>query len=418
MNILIYAVNYAPEPTGIGPNTTEFAEHLTGRGHSVEVVTTFPFYPYWRWFESPPLRRNEVINGVKVRRRRILLRRGSGTVWRIVFDSSFAFNALLAGTGRTRPDCIVAIAPPIQIVIPAAAAARRWRSPLILWVKDLPLEAAIDTGMMRDGLVVHLARWLERAAARVATCVVTIDRQFSDNLKRNGVEPRKLVTIPNWIDPAEISPRPASNAMRARLGAGDRDFLVLHTGNMGRKQGLENVVRAAGLVKDVNIKVAFTGDGPDRSMLESMIAVGNYSNVRLLPLQPAREYPDVLAAADLLILNQRSAVRDSVAPYKLLNYMAAGRPILGAVHPDSVAARLIYEAGCGSLVTPDDPHALATELDRMAESSRESLASLGAAGRKYAEVHWDGQVVLETWEQLILSVARPKPGNKATGATR
>src|SRR2546427_4550189 len=114
LKILILGVNYAPELTGIGPVTTEFAEDLAAAGHEVVMATTFPFYPRWRWYDRPSLKKVEFRNGVQVRRFWMLLPRSRGAAWRVVSDTSFSAAMLPNVVGIGRPDCIVAVSPPVQ----------------------------------------------------------------------------------------------------------------------------------------------------------------------------------------------------------------------------------------------------------------------------------------------------------------
>ena len=48
MKILILGLNFAPEPTGTGRCTADFALWLSERGHDVRVITATPHYPEWR----------------------------------------------------------------------------------------------------------------------------------------------------------------------------------------------------------------------------------------------------------------------------------------------------------------------------------------------------------------------------------
>ena len=128
--------------------------------------------------------------------------------------------------------------------------------------------------------------------------------------------------------------------MRRRLGAEMGDFLLLHTGNMGEKQGVESALLAAGRAgAEARLRLAFVGDGSDRSRLESACGRQRDSECAVSArLQPAAVFPQLLGCADALLLHQRANVIDSVAPSKLLSYMAAGRPVIAAVHSNSEAA--------------------------------------------------------------------------------
>jgi len=105
----------------------------------------------------------------------------------------------------------------------------------------------------------------------------------------------------------------------------------------------------------------------------------------------------------VLLLSQRADVRDSVAPSKLLTYMAAGRPVVAAAHPGSAAAHLVREAGCGVVVAPEDPEALAAAL-RGLRRDADRRRELGRAGRRFAEARFDRGRVLAHWESLLALV--------------
>jgi FkbM family methyltransferase len=408
VRILITGINYTPEATGIGPYTAGLAEHLAGQGHDVLVSTTFPHYPQWRW--QPPVagwRRTERLNGVEVRRTRVILpRRRRQAGWRITYDTSFAGAALLNCAVMRRPDVVLCVTPPVQTAFAGALLARRWRVPLILLVKDLPLELALAVGMMRRGRGYRLGEWLERRAYSLADLIVVINQRFERSLSAQQVPPVKVVVIPDWVDVERIQLQLPEPGMRELLGSVDGEFVVLHSGSMGEKQGLGVAVRAAGIAGScAPIRLALVGDGPQKAGLERMVRELDITNVRLLPLQTDSAFPRLLAAADALLLNQRADVLDSVAPSKLLSYMAAGRPVLAAANPDSVAARLVTEAGCGVVVRPEDPEALA-EAMRALSGDAERRRTLGLAGRRFVEQHFERRAVLGRWDALLADVGR------------
>jgi colanic acid biosynthesis glycosyl transferase WcaI len=415
LRILILGVNYAPEVSGIGQMTTEFAEQLVARGHEVIVGTTFAFYPRWRWEEPPPLRRSETLNGVSIRRFRILLPRSRGPWWRIASDTSFAAAMLPNSAGLPRPDCVVAVSPPVQIAATAAILARRWGTRLCLLVKDLPLEAAVGVGMMEAGRALRLGLALERWAYTLVDRVVVIDEVFKANLIAKGVQPTRISVIPNWVDLDHVQPRSAEPDVRALLGASADDTLVLHTGSIGEKQDLVNVVEAAHLLRDRRFRFAFIGDGSQRSLVERAIHDRMLQSVRILPLQPPGLYPRLLASADLLMLNQRASVIDSVAPHKLLSYMAAGRPIVAAVNRDSVAARLVEDAGCGVVVQPEDPRALADSIESL-RAAPDRGEALGRTGRAFVERTSDRRLLMGAWERLLFELCSELPGGRRKGS--
>lgn len=323
----------------------------------------------------------------------------SSAFWRVAFDFGFAASSLVNGFGAERPDVIIAVCPPVQVALTAAMLGARWRVPTCLWVKDLALNAAVDVGMLsRDSLAYRLGDALERFAYGRGSQVVVLHEKFDAVLSEKGVPAAHLATIPNLFMDSHVGT--ASQAHRSLMGADNREFLILHAGNMGAKQDLGNVVAAAKTMRPEDpIKFAIVGDGSRRAWLESEVLRSGLARIAVLPLQPANEIPNLYASADALLINQGAGVIDSVVPMKLLSYLAAGRPILAAVHPKSVTSEIIRDAECGVQVSAGDPQALADgarELARCGDPER-----LGRNARKYAEKNFAAGPVITMWEELL-----------------
>jgi len=371
-------------------------------------LTSFPYYPHWKIdanYEGKPPFMVEVINGVRVIRSPILLPGFRKSAFRrILFDSSIAITTLMASAAVGGVDTVICVSPPLQLGLTAWLVARLRRARFLLHLQDLVPDAALSVGLMRDGNAVRFARGLERFVYSRAQRITVVSQGFVDNLVSKGVAEAKLQLLPNWVDTGRFKST-SMPAVRAALGAGDGDTLVLYTGNMGAKQGLETVVDAASELADERVMLTFVGDGNRRPELESRAARLGLNNVRFVPLQT--DLPGTLAAADLLVLAQRGQVVDSVAPSKLLSYMAAGKPIVAAVNKYSEAGRLVREADCGIVVPPDDPVALAAAL-RHYRNCPEEYSGLGEAGRRHVAEYYERSHILEQWSKLV--DARPGAG--------
>jgi colanic acid biosynthesis glycosyl transferase WcaI len=341
---------------------------------------------------------------VDVRRSWLILPRNRRAGWRIAYDTSFAAAMLRNTRSLGHQDVVICVSPPVQGAVVGAMLRKRWRSPLILLVKDLPLQAALAVGMMRPGLLYGLGSHLERLSFRLADRIVVINIQFGKSLAKQGVSAAKIVEIPDWAELEDIQPFAPESSVREMLGAADGSFLVLHAGNMGEKQGLVTALQAAQHVSgDMPIKLALVGDGAQRPQLEEVVLTNQLSNVRILPLQPRAMLPRLLAAADAFLLIQRSEVVESVVPSKMLAYMAAGRPVIAAVHKDSVAAAIVEQSNCGIVVPPENPRALADAMNLLRRDP-EMGKQLGAFGRAFAEERFRKDAVLRQWDNLIADI--------------
>jgi colanic acid biosynthesis glycosyl transferase WcaI len=402
--ILVIGINYAPETTGIAPFTTGVCEHLASHGHQVEVITAFPYYPEWRVRDGYRGRiyQRQRLNGVTVRRVwHFVPSRASNLVQRLAHDISFSLSAFLAGLFAGPFDVIYCACPPPTSAFSAYMLSRIRRKPYLIKLADLASDAALATGILKRGLALRMAMAIEGFVYRGAQRIICLCQGFVEKLKDRGISAEKLQVISDWADTERIRPVSTPKAFREANRVSPEQFLLLHTGNMGKKQDLMNVVRAAEISQNEPALLwMLVGHGEERAKILEEIALRKLANIRLLPLQHSDAMAEMYSSADALILNQQASVRDAVIPSKLLTYMAAGRAVLAAVTETSEAAQQVQRAQCGVLVPPDNPEALvaaALSLHRQ-PSLRQQL---GANGRAYVILHFTRQYVLKEYDSLF-----------------
>lgn len=408
MNLLVLGMNYAPEHTGIGPFTTDLCEYLARHGHTVTVATTFPHYPEWKTHAAYQGKRaqTEFRNGVTLKRRAVYLPKHPSARERIRYDSSLAAGAWASGLSEKKPDLILGVEPPIQVGVVARLLAAQKGVPYALWIQDLALEAAMAVGMMKDNFAVRAARRLEQWGYDGAASVAVISEGFAENLARKGVPRGKLVLMPDWVDANFIGAIPDANGFRQAHGLEPDALIVLHSGNMGAKQQLDNVLHAAErLQAKSEIEFVLVGDGLQKQDLMAEAQRANLHNVKFMPLVPQSELPKLMAAADIFLLNQHPDVVDAVIPSKLLTYMAAARPVVVAAHPASEAARQLRAANCGVWVQPNEPDALADTVLQLAADPR-ARHTFGERGRAFVKQNFAREPLLQAFEAWLVQLAR------------
>ena len=407
MRILVLGMNYLPESASIGPYTADLAEFLVKRGHDVQVITSFPMAPQWRIWDGyrGEWWRRELINGVRVLRTYVYVpadpRRA---LKRVLYDISFSASGLVGAMMSGRADVILAISPPLQLGLTAWIASLVKRAPVCLHLQDLVPDAAVATGLVDErSTMLRLARSLERFVYRRASCIGVICEGFRTNLLAKAVPAEKIDLLPNYIDLKFMRPCPRDEALRARLGAGANDFLVMYSGSIALKQGLELLVDTADRLRDdTGVKFAIVGEGPPLDALKEKARGLGLANVAFLPFQPRETLPSQLASADALVITQRPTVRDVVFPGKLLYYMAAGRPILAAVSEDSETGRFINATGVGIVARPEQPDDLAAAILRLRQ---DGAAEMGRRGRAQVESQFAGTVVLPAFAAVLEKLA-------------
>jgi colanic acid biosynthesis glycosyl transferase WcaI len=404
MRVQFLCTNYTPEKNGMAPFATGLCERFAKHGHEVTAIVAFPYYPAWRVWDGyrGRLFQTEHINDVSVRRTwHFVPKRPSGLLQRLTHDLTFTLSVFLSGLFSSGFNVVCCVCPPPTVALAAYMLSKVHRKPYVIILTDLASDAAMATGILKDGLAVRMARAIEGFGYRQADRVVCICDGFVEKLTERGIAPDRLKLIPLWGDTENVYPITGATKFRQANGISDQQFLVMHTGNMGKKQDLMNVVRAAELSKDLNdIVWLLIGQGEELAALEEAIRQRQLRNIRLLPLQPADALAEMYSAASVLLLNQKAAVVESVIPSKLLTYMAAGRPILAAVSDKSETARYVERAKCGRIIHSEDPMAL-VEAALSLRADGALREKLGSNGRAYVLEHFTKDKILREYELLF-----------------
>jgi len=409
LRILIYGLNYAPELTGIGKYTGEMSSWLASRGHEMRVVTAPPYYPAWSIREDyrGRLYRTEKIAGEPVVYRTPLYVPAKPTgLKRMAHLFSFMLGSLPVMLRQIfwKPEIVFTVEPtffgaPLALLVAQATDAASW-----LHVQDFEVDAAFDLGLLPAKGPVHaLALGLEEFFTRSFTRVSSISHKMVERALGKGVPSDRTILFPNWVDVDAIRPQPlgASNSFRGELGLEEK-IVILYSGNMGAKQGLELLAPLAeAFENDDRVHFLFCGDGAFRPQLETLVA--HRPNVTLLPLQPFARLNDLLNAADIHLLPQRAGAADLVMPSKLTGMLSSGRPVVATADAGTQVAHVVE--GCGLVVPAEDALALNAAVRRLIDD--ESLRrELGEAARVYAVEHLGKEQVLEEFERNLKALVR------------
>jgi colanic acid biosynthesis glycosyl transferase WcaI len=179
------------------------------------------------------------------------------------------------------------------------------------------------------------------------------------------------------------------------------EFLVVHSGNMGVKQGLEVILGAAQLSRgDKSLLFLIVGDGAVREKLQGEARAAAIQNVRFLPLLADDRYTELLAASDISLVTQQRCVADIVFPSKVITLMASGRAIVASVGQASEVARVLTTARAGLVVPPEDPASLLAAITtlRNDESFRHEIAR---NARAFARNNWNRDLILAKMEAQL-----------------
>ena len=422
MKILIYGLNYAPELTGTGKYTAEMAELLVRNGHEVRVICAPPYYPQWQVASgySAWRYRREAVRGVRVWRAPIWVPKRPGGAARMVHLLSFALSSLpvLLCHAWWRPHVVMTIAPTLLTAPAAWALARLTRAKSWLHIQDFEVDAAFDLGLLTSPRAAAIARSIERTVLRRFDVVSSISDRMIRRALDKGVDGARLFSLPNWVDTQQIFPLGRPSDYRHLLGIPDSATVVLYSGNMGAKQGIEILAWAAAkLGSRTDIVFVFCGNGASKADLETRCT--SLKNCRFLSLQPAERLNELLNLADIHVLPQRNDAVDLVMPSKLTGMLASGRAIIAMARVGTELSNVVSPRGV--VVPPEDVKALVAAIKSLAADPRHR-AMLGAAARRFAQGKLSPASVLGRLEEKLMclrdALAREKQERSPSAAMR
>lgn len=411
MKITVWGINYDPEPTGIGPFNTDMCVYFAEQGHQVTMISTFPYYPWWKKpLESKgKLFERSIIKGVRLFRCWHYVPEKPSTVKRLVHELSFVATSTWRALFLPAPDVFVVVSPPLFLGLGVFVISRLKRRPFVFHVQDLQPDAALGLGMIKSGPAVKALFALEKWNYSMAAAVSGICGGMLDAFARKRVPARKIILFPNWI-PDSSAPKttePNAASFRGHYQIAPETSLIAYSGNVGMKQGLEIVIEAAALGKlnkdsaSRSLHWAVCGEGAAKPALEKMIHDQTLEDaVHLYPLQPDDRYPALLRETDISLITQQRGTGQFFFPSKLLSILQFGRPVLAVADASSELARAVESGRFGLVVEPGDAAALLTAAEKILAASAEQKIEWAANGRAWVDQFRRSRVLGQFMQQL------------------
>ena len=403
--VLLVTTNFWPEPTGIAVYTTDLAELLQKDGFDISVLTSLPHYPWWK-IPSEFAHLTEGVakhESVEVFRAKHLIPPKMNALVRIRFESSLWWNLRRVSKRLVGNDfdAVIACIPTVAAGVVGKRIAKKLGVPFGLIVQDLSGAGAKQSGLKGGALISKIALAVEGSVLKAADSLVIVSPAMRDVVLGFGVASTKVSQITNYA--ARNIESVNRDLARASFGWASDDFVVIHTGNMGAKQGLENVVEAAKVLgTNAKVKIYLVGHGNQEANLKTLCE--GIENISVMAAVEDDQYSALLAAADLLLVNERSTQMEMSLPSKLTSYLYSERPVIAAVPRGGATWKFLD--GIAELVEAGDPKALAKKiLELKADPKR--CAELAGKGSLFAAKNLSPEVgrakYLEWVGKLIVS---------------
>ena len=395
MKILLVHQAFASTADAGGTRHYEFARRLSSQGHQTRIITSST--NYLSSGKRADVHQQEA--GLDVVSAWTLPARGSAFLSRLVSLLAFMLTAFFRGVSTRRLDIVWATSPPIFQAASAYAIAKIRRKPLLLEVRDLWPDFAVDVGVLTNSIAIRAARWLERTLYRGADLIVINSPGFESHIQSKGIEPDRIRLVPNGVDTTMFDPDQLPAAARERLGLGD-GFIVMYTGAHGIANDLDVLIDAAHLLRDdPDVRIVLVGNGRERDRLKQRVSEEQLLNVSFVEAQPKAAMATWLAAADVCIATLKPIkMFTTTYPNKVFDYMAAGKPTIVAI--DGVIRAVVEEARAGTFVEPGSAPQIADAIRKYKEEPGREVEE-GRNARKAVVEQFDRKAHASLFEQAL-----------------
>lgn len=410
--ILLISYNFYPELTGIGKYNGEMVEWLVRNGYDCTVLTAYPYYPHWKvqesyrgkrfWYCSETPQIPESKGRLTVHRCPLYVPARPSGFNRMLLEITFfisAFVRLLGLSAGRRFDFVMAVAPAFHVGLLGLFYKFLRGAKLIYHIQDLQIEAARDLKMITSTRLINMMFRVEKQILQHADVTSTISDGMLNKVRQKG--PYTTTLFPNWTNTSSLFPMEDHGSIKRQFGFRETDKIVLYSGAIGEKQGLEAILHTALCHRsDQAIRFVICGNGPYRQNLEDAARKLDLPNVSFLPLQPPGRFNHFLNAADIHLVIQKAGASDLVMPSKLGGIFAVGGLALITANRGTSLHDLIRKHDMGYLIDTDSQEALNDAVDKMLNGDFEYMRR---NARNYALDFLSHERVMLRFEQELTS---------------
>jgi colanic acid biosynthesis glycosyl transferase WcaI len=407
--ILLIGGNYYPELIGIGKYNGEMVDLLAREGHQCTVVTSYPYYPQWKiqkpYLQNPKWYKKETknvtgnqTNPIQVYRCPQYLPSKPTAKRRMILDLTFclsAFFMIMRLVFRKKFDLVIVVVPCFQLGLLAILYKKLRGAKFLYHIQDLQIDVARDLNMIKSKKIISILLKVEKYILNKADIISSISAGMIKRIKNKC--DKEVVFFPNWVDTAMYFPLPEKEALKREFNFAPTDKIVLYSGAIGEKQGLENIIHIAKSLEHFrNLKFVICGSGPYRENLYRLQQTLSLKNVVFLQLQPLDKLNHFLNMADIHLVLQKSNASDLVMPSKLTTILSVGGVSIITASKNSSLYQVVESNNMGVLVEPENQNELLKAIERTLTNDN---ALINKNAREYAEKFLSIQSVISRYTE-------------------
>jgi colanic acid biosynthesis glycosyl transferase WcaI len=399
LNVLLITQNFPPESVGGAIHSFEVARYLSKLGCKVDVLTSFPTYPYGEFKREKRLFSEETMDNIKVTK-----------IWtfqptkpdppvnqRLMQYSLFVLHVFfrlvpLLLWSRKKYDVVVTSHPPEPTLLLGLLIKKVVRLTWVAEFRDMWLEAAVSLGFMSEhGVLYRLSEKLREKALLSADIFAYVSKTIRERFVKKYQVKAKEVFNPNGVDPERC---PLCET---------KERNIIHLGNIGYAYSLENFVRSLSYLSDNDLGLLFVGGGDKKPDLLRLVSELGFENrVKFVGILSREDAMDLTSKCLIGLCAKKDLDSlEYLIPIKVLEYMGCGIPFVATGRGE--IERLAKESEAG-LIVESEPSVIAKALNSLIEDP--SLRTkMGLNGREFVAKEYNTPETIFRLYQTILSVS-------------
>ncbi len=304
-----------------------------------------------------------------------------------------------------RPDLIIASSPNPLTIFGAYAIKKKYFARLIFEVRDIwPLSLTELGGFSKNNIFIKILQFTEDFAYKKSDYVISLLVNAFDHMQSRGLKKEKFVYLPNcFLDSDYAAQVDLNQKSSAELSEFRKQYptLVGYAGAHGLANGLQTLIQSASELEKIGVGIVLLGNGPEKNNLKKLAESTNVKNVLFLDSIPKLEMQSFLQSIDICYIGLKSTplFRFGVSPNKLIDYMAAAKPVIMAIDTYNDPVEL---SGCGIRIQPENKEELINAV-RQLSLDKSKLNEYGQLGFRWLQENMTYQSQIPKLEELLLN---------------
>lgn len=322
----------------------DMSQWFVAAGHDVEIITAQPAYKPSANIPKQPWQ--ETIEGVKIRRVRLLNENGRGII-KMCNAALFILSAFfIVLFGKKRDLIWTATMPPVLQAFILMLASKVRGAKFLYHMQDIYPEIAIASGHISKFFPKNLFNQIDRFTQKHSAAIVVLSQDMKEAIGARRVDVKNVSIINNF----SLILNDGEGAQLAKSPRKDELAKFIFAGNVGRFQNLSALVKAFSLLSKDEAILNIIGEGRAKDELKSIVETKAVDNVFFYDHMETSAVFKVMSECHVGVVSLSPGIYKYAFPSKVLTYMAANLPMLAMVETESNLSKVLSDRNIGTAI--------------------------------------------------------------------